>query len=137
MRTMISLKAADGHELSGYKAGPDNASTGLLVIQEIFGVNGHIRNVCDRFAAEGFSVIAPASFDRAERDVPLGYTQDDIQTGLALRAKVPEADAIADIAAAAAALGGKPTGIIGYCWGRTLVWQAASQTELFKAKQHS
>jgi carboxymethylenebutenolidase len=133
MGTMMSLKAADGHELSGYKAGPDTASCGLLVIQEIFGVNGHIRNICDRFAAEGFSVIAPALFDRAERDVQLGYTQDDIQAGLALRAKITEADAIADIAAAAAALGDKPAGIIGYCWGGTLVWQAASRTKIFKA----
>ncbi|MGH1570708.1 dienelactone hydrolase family protein [Methylobacterium sp. P31] len=130
---MISLKAADGHALSGYEAGPDTASAGLVVVQEIFGVNGHIRNVCERFAAEGFFVIAPALFDRAQRGVELGYTQDDIQAGLALRAKIPEAGAIADITAAAKVLSGKPTGIIGYCWGGTLVWQAASQTKLFRA----
>ena len=133
MGTMISLTAADGHVFEGYKAGPDEATAGLVVIQEIFGVNSHIRDVCDRFAAQGFAVVAPALFDRAERDVQLGYAQDDIQAGLALRAKVPEAGALADIAVAAAAIGGKPTGIIGYCWGGTLVWHAASQTDLFKA----
>jgi carboxymethylenebutenolidase len=133
MGNMISLTAADGHGLGAYRAGPDQAAPGLVVIQEIFGVNGHIREVCDRFAAEGFAVVAPALFDRAEKDIELGYTPDDVQAGLAFRAKVPEAGTLADIAAAAAVLGDRPTGIIGYCWGGTLVWQAASETKLFKA----
>jgi len=133
MGTMISLTAADSHGFGAYKAGPDDAAAGLVVIQEIFGVNSHIRDVCDRFAAQGFQVIAPALFDRVETNVQLGYTQDDVQAGLALRAKVTESDAITDITAAAAALGGKPAAIIGYCWGGTLVWQAAAQTRLFKA----
>ena len=133
MCTMISLKAADGHEFGAYRAGPDDAAAGLVVIQEIFGVNGHIRDVCDRFAAEGFAVVAPALFDRAEPNAQLGYTPEDVQAGLALRAKVPEAGAMADIVASAAVFGSKPVGIIGYCWGGTLVWQAASQTKLFKA----
>ena len=133
MGTMIKLTAADGHIFDAYKAGPQHAAAGLVVVQEIFGVNSHIRDVCDRFATHGFSVIAPALFDRAEQGVQLGYTQGDIQAGLALRAKVADADAIADIAAAAAALGGKPTGIVGYCWGGTLVWNGVSQTHLFKA----
>lgn len=133
MGTMISLTAADGHRFGAYKAGPESAAASLVVIQEIFGVNSHIRDVCDRFAAQGFAVVAPALFDRAARDAQLGYTQDDVQAGLALRAKVAEANALADIAAAAAAVGGRPTGIIGYCWGGTLVWQAASQTKLFQA----
>ncbi len=133
MGTMMTLTAADGHVLDAYQAGPDHAAAGLVVVQEIFGVNGHIREVCDRFAAQGFSVIAPALFDRAEKNEELGYTKADIQAGLALRAKIPDAGAIADIAAAAAALAAKPTGIVGYCWGGTLVWNAASQTHLFKA----
>ena len=133
MGTMIMLTAADGHVFSSYKAGPDHAAAGLVVVQEIFGVNSHIRDVCDRFAAQGFSVIAPALFDRAKRGVQLGYTQEDIQAGLALRAKVTDAGAIADIAAAAAAFDGKPMGIVGYCWGGTIVWSAASQTSLFRA----
>jgi carboxymethylenebutenolidase len=133
MGTMISLAAADGHRFDAYKAGPDDVAAGLVVIQEIFGVNSHIRDVCDRFAAQGFSVIAPALFDRVEKNVQLGYTEDGLQAGLALRAKVTEAEAMADLAAAAAALGGQRTGIIGYCWGGTLVWQAASRTRLFKA----
>ena len=133
MGTMISLTAADGHVLGAYRAGPEDAAAGLVVIQEIFGVNSHIRDVCDRFAEQGYAVIAPALFDRAERDVELGYTQEGMQAGLALREKIPDAGAIADIAAAEAALGGKPAGIIGYCWGGTLVWHAAGQPGLFKA----
>ena len=81
----------------------------------------------------GSRLSRQALFDRAEPGVQLGYTQEEIQAGLSLRAKVSDADAIADIAAAAAALNGKPTGIVGYCWGGTLVWNAASQTQLFKA----
>ena len=133
MGTMIKLTAADGHVFESYKAGPDHATVGLVVVQEIFGVNGHIREVCDRFATQGFSVIAPALFDRAEHGIQLGYAQEDIQAGLALRGRVPDVCAIEDIAAAAAALGGKLKGIVGYCWGGTLVWNAASQTNLFKA----
>lgn len=133
MGRMISLTAADGHAFGAYTAGPDEATANLVVVQEIFGVNGHIRAVCDRFADQGFSVIAPALFDRAERDVQLGYAPEDVQSGLALRAKLTDVQALADIAAAAGALGEGPTGIIGYCWGGTLVWQAAAQTRLFKA----
>ncbi len=130
---MSELTAAAGHVFGAYKAGPENAPIGLVVIQEIFGVNSHIRNVCDRFAAEGFAVIAPALFDRAEKGLELGYTPDDVQRGLAVREKVSEVGALADIAASAAALGGKKLGIIGYCWGGTLAWAAATRTDLFGA----
>jgi carboxymethylenebutenolidase len=96
--------------------------------QEIFGVNHHMRNMADRFAAHGYAVIVPALFDRAERDVELGYTPADVATGRDLRAKVPDAGAVADIMAAGAALGGKSIGIIGYCWGGTIAWWGATRT---------
>lgn len=130
---MIELKAADGHTLSAYRAGPENAARALVVVQEIFGVNHHIRTVCDRFAAEGYLVIAPALFDRAERGVELGYTADDIARGRELRAKVPDAGALADVEAAAAALGARPKGIVGYCWGGTIAWWGATRTRAFRA----
>jgi carboxymethylenebutenolidase len=130
---MIELTAADGHVLSAYQAGPADAKAGLVVIQEIFGVNSHIREVCDRFAAAGFAVIAPAMFDRTEKGVELGYTPDDVQAGIALRGKISDAESLLDLKAAAAALGGKKRGIIGYCWGGTLAWVGASQTDAFSA----
>jgi carboxymethylenebutenolidase len=130
---MTELKAADGHTLSAYRAGPEDATRALVVVQEIFGVNHHIRNVCDRFAAEGYLVIAPALFDRAERGAELGYTADDIARGRELRAKVPDAGALADVEAAAASLGARAKGIVGYCWGGTIAWWGATRTRAFRA----
>ncbi len=133
MGTAITLTAADGHTLGAWQAGPDNATRGLVVVQEIFGVNQHIRNVCERFAAQGFAVVAPALFDRARPGVELGYTPQDIEAGRNLRGKIPDAAAMADIAAAARALGARPLGIVGYCWGGTISWWGATRTTQFKA----
>ena len=133
MGTTIQLTAADGHQFSAYRAGPDNAAKALVIVQEIFGVNHHIRNVCDRFAAQGYLVIAPALFDRAMPGSELGYTAEDVAKGRDLRAMVPDAGAMADIEAAADALAGKSLGIVGYCWGGTLAWWGATRTSKFKA----
>ncbi len=129
----LRLQAADGHSLSAYRAGADDCRRGLVVVQEIFGVNHHIRAVCDRFAAEGYAVIAPALFDRVRPGAVLGYTPDDVQAGLALRAEVPEHGPMQDVAAAAAALGDRPLGIVGYCWGGTIAWWGATRGLGFKA----
>ena len=123
----IRLTASDGHEFGAYKAAPEGAPTGaVVVVQEIFGVNGHIRSVCDRYAAAGYLAVAPAVFDRTERSVELGYTPDDIARGRDIRAKLDMADVIKDVAAAADAVaaGGK-VGIVGYCWGGLIVYVAA------------
>ncbi len=133
MGSSITLKAADGHTLSAWRDGPDAASRGLVVVQEIFGVNHHMRNVCARFAAEGYAVIAPALFDRVRPGIELGYTPDDVAKGRDIRAEVPEAGTMADIDAAAAALSGMALGIIGYCWGGTIAWLGATRTSRFKA----
>jgi carboxymethylenebutenolidase len=133
MGQMIELTAADGFKLGAYTAGPDGATAGLVVVQEIFGVNHHIRTVCDRFAADGYAVIAPALFDRAQPGVELGYDENGVKEGLALRAKVPEVSTMADIAAAAELLGLPSLGIVGYCWGGTIAWWGATRTETFKA----
>ena len=133
MGTTVTLTAADGHSFSAYQAGPADATAGVVVIQEIFGVNHHIRNMVDRLAAEGFRAIAPALFDRAQRGVELGYTGDDIAAGRDLRGKVPDAGAVMDIEAAAAALGGVPVGSVGYCYGGTIAWWGATRSKAFKA----
>jgi carboxymethylenebutenolidase len=133
MAKAITLTAADGHTLSAWTDGPETATRGLVVVQEIFGVNGHMRNVCAAFAAEGYAVIAPALFDRAERGVELGYTGEDVARGRDLRAKVPDAGVIADIEAAAKALSGRTLGVVGYCWGGTVAWWGATRTSDFRA----
>ena len=129
----IKLTAADGHTLDAWRSGPDDAARGLVVVQEIFGVNHHIRNMCERFAAQGYAVVAPALFDRVRPGIELDYTPDGIAEGRDLRAKVPDAGTMADITAAAQALGGRPLGIVGYCWGGTVSWWGATRTRLFKA----
>lgn len=133
MGSMIELQAADGHTMGAYRAGPEGAQRGLVVIQEIFGVNHHMREVCDQFAAHGYAVIAPALFDRVQRGVELGYGPDDRKAGMELRAQVPEAGTLADVEAAAQALGGKSLGIVGYCWGGTIAWWGATRSTSFKA----
>jgi carboxymethylenebutenolidase len=105
----------------------------IVVLQEIFGVNAHMRRVSERLAGFGYRVLSPALFDRAQRDVELGYGPADRETGVALRAKIPDAAVLADIEATADALGDRPIGIIGYCWGGSLAWLGATRTNRFKA----
>jgi carboxymethylenebutenolidase len=130
---MLKLTAADGHEFQSFEAGNVNAPRGLVVVQEIFGVNAHMRLVSERLAGFGYRVLSPALFDRAERGAELGYTPEDVQKGLALRAQIPESAVLADIEACAAAFGGKPVGIIGYCWGGAIAWLGATKSHSFKA----
>jgi carboxymethylenebutenolidase len=127
--------AADGHKMSMYRADPARAPRGALVIaQEIFGVNSHIRAVCDDYAAQGYFVIAPALFDRVEPGIELGYGPDDIARGRAIREGVSLENALADVEAAAQAVAevGK-IGVVGYCWGGTVAWVAATRSRTFAA----
>lgn len=131
---MLTLTATDGHEFQAFEAGDVNAPRGLVVLQEIFGVNQHIRDVAQRLAGYGYRVLAPALFDRVSPDIQLDYSQEGIAAGLAARAKIPAEKTLLDIQATAAALGTNgPLGIIGYCWGGSLAWVGATQTTLFKA----
>jgi carboxymethylenebutenolidase len=128
------LTAADGHRLAAWRDGPRRATRALVVVQEIFGVNNHMRNICARFAREGYAVIAPALFDRTQRGVELTYTPDDVARGRALRGEVPADGTLADIEAAAAALpAGAARGIVGYCWGGTVAWWGATRSRSFRA----
>ena len=133
MGETIQLQAADGFSLSAYVAGPANATKGVVVVQEIFGVNHHIRDVADRFAALGYAVVAPALFDRAQKDVELGYTQDDVGKGRDIRMKLSDPEVMKDIEAAAYHLAGKKLGIVGYCFGGTVAWWGATRTTKFSA----
>jgi carboxymethylenebutenolidase len=133
MSDTIELTAADGHKLSAYVAGPANARAGIVVVQEIFGVNHHMRDMVDRFAAAGYAVCAPALFDRVKPGVELGYTADDISAGRELRMKLTDAQVMADIEAAAKQLAGTKLGIVGYCFGGTVAWWGATRTGKFAA----
>ncbi len=130
----ISLTAADGHRLGAWRTGPQNADRALVVVQEIFGVNRHIRHVCETFAAQGYAVIAPALFDRVGPGIELGYEAADVAQGRELRGKIPDGLTLLDVLAAAAALPrGVKRGIVGYCWGGTVSWHAATRTSAFSA----
>ncbi len=98
----IRLTAADGFEFGAYRARPESAPrAGVVVIQEIFGVNVHIRAVCDGYAKAGYLAVAPAIYDRFKPDVQLGYTPDDVTRGREIRAECDLANVIADATAAA------------------------------------
>lgn len=130
MGQMIELKAADGTTFPAYVAEPPGQPKGgVVVLQEIFGVNSHICAVADGYAADGYFVVAPATFHRAQPGVELGYTEADMGTGFGFKTAVeglPAPGVMADIQAAIdhASQAGK-VGIVGYCWGGLLTWRSA------------
>lgn len=134
MGQFIDLKAADGQAIPAYVAQPaGKPKGGVVVIQEIFGVNSHIRSVADGYAAQGYLAVAPAIFHRVKPGVELGYGPDDMTAGSALKAAteaLPAPGAMQDIQAAIkhAAQGGK-VGIVGYCYGGLLTWRAACELD--------
>ena len=125
------LRAFDGLELDAYVARPAGEPiAGLVVVQEAFGVNRHIRSVTDGFAKDGFFAVAPALFDRIERGVELGYTGEDMQKGIGFARRLDLAKAVLDVEAAldyARRETGKKAGVIGYCLGGSLAWLAATR----------
>lgn len=125
----ITLKASDGHELSAYWVGPEGAPrAGVVVVQEIFGVNDHIRSVCDRLADAGYAVVAPAIFDRMEPGTELAYDAGGVAKGKALKDTADWDAALLDITAGAQVLkqeGASRVGVVGFCWGGSLTWLAA------------
>jgi carboxymethylenebutenolidase len=126
---MIELKAADGHKLAAYRVEPAGKPRGaVVVIQEIFGVNSHIKSVADGYAADGYLAIAPAMFDRLQRGYDTGYSQPEIQAGIEVMQKLDWKNTLLDVDAAVkeAAKAGK-VGIVGYCWGGTVSWVAAAR----------
>lgn len=129
MGRMIELVASDHHKLAAYVAEPGGKPRGgVVVIQEIFGVNSHIRGVADGYAADGYYVVAPAMFDRAQRGYDTGYSQDEIQAGIKVMNGLDWEKTLLDTAAAIgqAKSAGK-VGIVGYCWGGTVAWVAAAR----------
>ncbi len=130
MGEWLNLNAGDGHELSAYLAEPQEAPKGgLVVVQEIFGVNAHIRSVVDGFAREGYVAIAPALFDRTERGVELRYEGQDMQKAIGLYQTLHPDTAILDVAAAFERVKneGGGTGVVGFCYGGFMSWLSATR----------
>ena len=124
------LKARDGHELSAYVGMPEGTPQGgLCVIQEIFGVNAHIRSVVDGFAREGYAAIAPALFDRVQSGVELKYEGADLQEAFGLYQKLDPKTAILDVAAAFQAVSGEgaAAGVVGFCYGGLMSWLSSTR----------
>jgi carboxymethylenebutenolidase len=135
MSDWIKLKASDGHELSAYVARPKGEAIGALVlVQEIYGINSHIRSVVDGYAKDGFLVVAPAIFDRFERGVELRYDGEDQKRAFEFYQKLKPEVTLLDVAAAygAAKEAGKGIGVIGYCYGGLMSWLAATRGEKLK-----
>jgi carboxymethylenebutenolidase len=127
----LNLTASDNHRLGAYRADPSGTPVGgIVVIQEIFGVNHHIRSVCDRFAAEGYAAVAPALFDRQVKDFQSGYSPEEIEKARKFVAN-PDWDAmLRDTAAAIAELkGAGPVSIVGFCMGGTIAFLAAARLD--------
>ncbi|MGJ5204200.1 dienelactone hydrolase family protein [Bradyrhizobium sp. HKCCYLR20261] len=131
----IKLTASDGFQLGAYRADPSGAVKGaLVVIQEIFGVNHHIRNVCDRLAAEGYVAIAPAIFDRVEPNFTSGYSPDEIAVARKFVANPDWQAFLRDTQAAIDAVkSAGPVGIIGFCLGGSIAYAAATKLTGLKA----
>lgn len=132
MGNMVELKSADGTVVPAYLARPSGTPKGaVVVIQEIFGVNSHIRNVADGYAAEGYVAVAPAAFHRVKSGVELGYSDADMGEGFGYKTAVealPAPGVMQDIQAAidlAAQTSGGKVGIVGYYWGGLLTWRSA------------
>lgn len=131
MSDSVTLRASDGHELNAYVARPASEPiAGLVIVQEIFGVNPHIRRVTDGYARDGFLAVAPAIFDRIERGVELGYEGADMQRAMSFVPKLSLEKSLLDVEAAlnyAASSTGKKTGVVGYCFGGTVAWLAVTR----------
>jgi len=131
MNKRVRLTAEDGHDLEAYVTEPEGEPiAGLVIVQEIFGINAHIRAVADSYARDGFLTVAPALFDRYEPGLELGYEGEDLKKAFSLYPKLDLDAAVRDTAAAleyARRESGKKCGVIGYCFGGTVAWLAATR----------
>jgi carboxymethylenebutenolidase len=135
MSEWVKLTAADGHELSAYVARPEGEAIGALVlVQEIYGINAHIRSVCDGYAKDGFVVVAPALFDRFERGLELKYEGEDQKKAMELYGKLKPEWTLMDVAAAyeVAKKEDKGIGVVGFCYGGLATWWVATRGETYK-----
>jgi carboxymethylenebutenolidase len=130
MGDWVKVKAEDGHELSAYVAKPQQEPIGgIVIVQEIFGVNKSIQAVGDSYAQDGFVAIAPALFDRIEPNLQLGYGEADMKKAFSLYPKLNPDDSLKDVAAAFKHITGpgNATGVLGFCYGGLISWLSATR----------
>jgi carboxymethylenebutenolidase len=132
MGSRLQLTVSDGHRLDAYLAEPSTPSTSaVIILQEIFGVNRHIRTLTDDYANEGFTAIAPGLFDRVQPGIQLNYNSADSSRGMHIATQIGFEKALLDVSAAidhaAKMAQGKKVGVVGFCWGGTLAWLAATR----------
>lgn len=124
----MRLTATDDHEFDAYEVHPDGAAASVVIVQEIFGVNAHIRSVVDQYASFGYRAIAPALFDRVEPGVELGYDEAGIARGREIATQIAVDPALRDVAAAVDAVAATgPVAVIGFCFGGSVAWLAADE----------
>ena len=130
--TTLQLRASDGNTLSAYVVRPEGTPRGaVVVVQEIFGVNSHVRRVVEQYAAEGYVAIAPAMFDRFQKDVDLGYDAKGIEQGVAFMMRTTNASTLADLDAAITTVShAGRVGMVGYCWGGRSTYLAACHANI-------
>ena len=136
MGEFIKLKAEDGVELNAYVARPAGEARGaVIVVQEIFGINAHIRSIADQYAAEGYTAIAPALFDRMRPGIELDYSPEGLKTAFGLYPKLEPAKSLLDIAAAYCEIAKeehKGIAVIGFCYGGLMSWLSATRGETLR-----
>jgi carboxymethylenebutenolidase len=130
--TTLQLRASDGNTLSAYVVRPEGTPRGaVVVVQEIFGVNSHVRRVVEQYAAEGYVAIAPAMFDRFQKDVDLGYDAKGVEQGVALMMRTTNESTLADLDAAITTVShAGRVGMVGYCWGGRSTYLAACHANI-------
>jgi carboxymethylenebutenolidase len=130
MGKQVRITAEDGHQFDAYLAESESPRAALIVVQEIFGVNSHIRSVADGYAAQGYLAIAPALFDRAESNVELSYTPEDMKRGMVMAMQIGMDNMLKDVAASmnyARQQWNLKVGVLGFCLGGSLAWLAATR----------
>jgi carboxymethylenebutenolidase len=135
MGEFTTLMARDGHEFNAWLSAPAGAARGAVVIaQEIFGVNHHIRGVADGYAAAGYVTIAPCLYDRVRRGIELGYSEKETQEGRGYRLQIPKEKTLLDLSASINVVrhAGR-VAVVGYCWGGTLAYLAACELPILCA----
>tara|TARA_B100000989_G_C19356066_1_gene391229 strand:- start:44 stop:709 length:666 start_codon:yes stop_codon:yes gene_type:complete len=134
MNEILEISAKDNHQFSAYISQPlEKPKAGIVIIQEIFGVNAHIKEVTDLYASKGYLCIAPSLFDRIEKNITLNYDEKGVSKGRNLK-ELCDKDSLKDIEASISVVSsaGK-VGVIGYCWGGSLSWRIGCESSNLSA----
>ncbi len=125
---MIRLTAQDGFAIDAWRAEPARVPRGgLVIVHENAGLTDHIRDLADAFSAEGYRVIAPAFFDRLQRNLVFSYGESQIEARREARSRIDLDKTLLDVAAAAKEAAAGKVGIVGYCWGGSVAWLSAAR----------